>query len=80
MYVCVRVYVCTLYSVGCNSIVGHMGVQSTIQRLFNSGFDWLHMRQHVKNFVKNCPVCQKLSAVKFPLHWYKVLASERCHD
>ena len=24
------------------------------------------MRQHVKNFVKNCTVCQKLSAVKFP--------------
>ena len=30
-----------------NGIVGHMGVQSTIQRLLNSGFDWLHMRQRV---------------------------------
>ena len=35
-----------------NGIVGHIGVQSTIQRLLNSGFNWLHMRQHVINFVK----------------------------
>ena len=49
-----------------NGIVGHMGVQSTLQRLLDFGLNWLHMRQRVKNFVKNCPVCQKLSAVKFP--------------
>ena len=47
-----------------NDIVGHMGVQSTIQRLLNSALNWLHMRQHLKKIVKYCPVCQKLSALK----------------
>ena len=51
-----------------NSRVGHMGVRTTMKRLADSKQLWAHVRQHVKHFVKHCPVCQKLSAVKFPSH------------
>ena len=51
-----------------NAMVGHMGVQSTIKRLTSSNHSWPFLRQHVKHFVRHCPVCQKLSAVKFPTH------------
>ena len=49
-------------------MVGHMGVQSTVKRLIASNSTWQFMRQHVKHFVRHCPVCQKLSSVKFPTH------------
>ena len=51
-----------------NSSVGHMGVQVTLKRMLSSNLTWKYMRQHVKHFLRNCPVCQKLSAVKFPTH------------
>ena len=38
-----------------NSMVGHMGVQSTIKRLISCNSTWKFMRQQ---FVRHCPVCQ----------------------
>jgi transposase InsO family protein len=49
-----------------NAKVGHMGVQNTIRRLIQSKMKWPYMRQHVKHFIRNCPLCQKLRAEKFP--------------
>jgi transposase InsO family protein len=51
-----------------NTMVGHMGVRSTLKRLTASNHMWPQIRQHVKHFVRHCPICQKLSAVKFPTH------------
>lgn len=51
-----------------NAKVGHMGVQNTVRRLIQSKMKWPYMRQHVKHFIRNCPLCQKLRADKFPTH------------
>ena len=52
-----------------NSQVGHFGVEKTLARLVevnpNTGAPrntpWSGMREHVKRFLKRCPICQKLS-------------------
>ena len=45
-----------------NSLAGHMGVDKTLERLYEQGHNWPHMREHVITFLtKHCAVCQKLS-------------------
>lgn len=51
-----------------NSIMGHAGVERTIQRLRDKSLVWEHQRIHVKNFIKTCPCCQKMSVLKAPIH------------
>ena len=51
-----------------NSKVGHSGVSTTVRRLLQSKIKWPYMRQHVKHFIRNCPLCQKLRVDKFPTH------------
>ena len=46
-----------------NAIVGHNGVDRTLTRLFSLSQVWKNMKQHVRSFIRNCPCCQKLSAV-----------------
>lgn len=41
-----------------NSNVGHFGVEKTISRLHENKQVWKHMRQHVRQFVRQCPACQ----------------------
>src|SRR5690606_33504623 len=44
-----------------NTIAGHHGVEKTLQKLNERGaLSWPHMRDHVKQYIKNCPICQKL--------------------
>jgi transposase InsO family protein len=43
-----------------NAEVGHFGVDKTITHLVASGTKWKRMRQHVRQFVHLCPICQKL--------------------
>lgn len=50
-----------------NSKVGHFGVEKTIDALHKSGLQWKYMRKQVRQFIKQCPVCQKLSATKLAL-------------
>ena len=45
-----------------NVIVGHNGVDRTLNRLFSLQQVWKNMKQHVRTFIQNCPCCQKLSA------------------
>jgi hypothetical protein len=42
-----------------NSLVGHEGVEATIDKLSRAHIKWKHMRRDVKQFIKNCPTCQK---------------------
>ena len=48
-----------------NSVVGHMGVDKTIERLKQQGHDWYGMRNHIITFIhKHCAICQKLAVQK----------------
>ena len=51
-----------------NSQVGHMGVEKVIARLDKLGYTWPYSREHVKQFIKKCPFCQKMSYLKTPVH------------
>lgn len=47
-----------------NSTVGHGGVDRTVGYLQRLGFTWPAMRRDTKQFIKTCPLCQKLDATK----------------
>ena len=51
-----------------NSLVGHHGVERTILKLTQCHPSWPYLRQHVKKFVKECPLCQKISQMKIAIH------------
>ena len=51
-----------------NSIVGHNGVDRTLTILFSLQHAWKHMKQHVRNFIKNCACCQKMSSTAEPIN------------
>ena len=42
-----------------NELVGHGGVKRTLQLLHDNGKQWQNMQKDVKNFVAQCPCCQK---------------------
>jgi hypothetical protein len=44
-----------------NELAGHHGVERTLAKLLVQKHDWLYMREHIKWFIKHCPLCQKLS-------------------
>ena len=44
-----------------NSVAGHNGVEKTLQKLAEKGISpWFRMRENVKQYIKHCPICQKL--------------------
>eukprot|EP00762_Andalucia_godoyi_P007957 ANDGO_01279.mRNA.1 Retrovirus-related Pol polyprotein from transposon 412 len=43
-----------------NCIVGHRGIQATIDLLKQQGHSWPSMRSDVEMFLKTCPTCQKV--------------------
>jgi hypothetical protein len=49
-----------------NTRQGHFGVELTMKKLkeLYPTTTWLRMRAHVQQFIRQCPVCQKLSAIK----------------
>ena len=51
-----------------NSIAGHHGVERTIEKLEKAGHNWLYRREHVKKFIHECALCQKLSHIRVPIH------------
>jgi hypothetical protein len=51
-----------------NSFAGHHGVERTLQKLLTSKNQWPQMREHIKQFIKKCPCCQKMSCLKIPIH------------
>jgi hypothetical protein len=53
-----------------NSGVGHHGVELTLKKLeeqFGDKGKWLNRREHVRQFIKTCPCCQKMSYLKTPI-------------
>jgi hypothetical protein len=51
-----------------NSVVGHFGIEKTIQHLKRSGHSWTYIRFHVNRFIKKCPCCQKMAQLKPIIH------------
>ena len=55
-----------------NSVVGHFGVDKTMSKVTEVDpktgkprvEPWIGMREHVKCFIRKCPICQKLSQSK----------------
>ena len=47
-----------------NGLVGHSGVQKTIERLQKLNTTWSGMRNDVSKFIHNCPCCQKMNKIK----------------
>lgn len=47
-----------------NVSVGHFGVDAVLGKLLRTSTAWPRMREHVTQFVRDCPYCQKLSELK----------------
>jgi len=47
-----------------NELVGHFGVDRTLELLKEAGHAWQGMRKHVRLYCSQCPLCQKLSYVR----------------
>jgi len=50
-----------------NSQVGHAGFDKTMQRLNNLKETWPDRAMHVKQFLRQCPCCQKMTFLKTPI-------------
>lgn len=42
----------------------HPSVMETLQ-VIRRHFDWLHSKEHVENFCRNCPTCEKNKTIKY---------------
>ena len=51
-----------LIAIAHSGIAGYLGVEKTILALLQAQDPWTHMRAHVKEFKRNCPLCQKIDA------------------
>ena len=51
-----------------STLAGHHGVERTIKKLLQEHEAWPYLRQHVKMYVRDCPLCQKLSLMKLQIH------------
>ena len=51
-----------------NEIAGHGGVERTLICLDKQNKHWKYMREHVKQFIRQCPFCQKMNYLKVPIH------------
>ena len=47
---------------------GHGGVQRTLDLFKQQGTYFKHMRKYVEIFIRRCPCCQKMSALKPVIH------------
>jgi hypothetical protein len=51
-----------------NSTIGHLGVEKMLTKLKRGGEGWKGMRIDCKKFIYQCSCCQKMSALKYPIH------------
>ena len=58
-----------------STLAGHGGVQRTINKLDTLGHQWRHRREHVKQFIRECPCCQKMSYIKVPIETHKFIVN-----
>ncbi len=41
-------------------LVGHFGVLATERKMLAAGVNHAQLREHIDNFVRSCPLCQKI--------------------
>jgi hypothetical protein len=58
-----------------NSLVGHHGVERSMQKLMSLGHKWKDMRSHVRRFKKMCACCQKMENIGPPIKAHKFTVS-----
>lgn len=58
-----------------NEIVGHGGVERTIRKIKDLKLTWDSMRAEVKQYIRECPCCQKMSQIKTPINVLKFSTS-----
>ena len=58
-----------------NSMVGHGGVARTLAKLQSLEAEWPDMINHIKDFIRDCACCQKMSMVKIPINVHKYTTS-----
>ena len=58
-----------------NAMVGHGGIARTLDKLSSIDEEWLDMTSHVRDFIRNCACCQKMSVIKIPVHIHKYTTS-----
>ena len=46
-----------------NSVVGHLGVERTMRRLLRQKYSVDYLREYVRAFIKQCPLCQKMAMI-----------------
>ncbi len=53
-----------------NSWSGHRGIDATVAMLRDEGVSWKGMSKHVKQFINQCPICQKTNsrAISYNTH------------
>ena len=51
-----------------NEIVGHGGLERTLNKLLDREAPWPQIREHVKWFIRHCPCCQLMTYIKYPIH------------
>jgi hypothetical protein len=51
-----------------NSVVGHHGVERMMVKLKAANIIWPKMRMDCRKFIFQCTCCQKMSALKYPIH------------
>jgi hypothetical protein len=44
-----------------NEKVGHYGFEHTLRTIRQHGHNWKYIRSHLKKFIRECPMCQKMS-------------------
>ena len=56
-------------------MIGHGGNARTLDKLASLGHSWPFMRSHVRSFIRHCPCCQKMSAVRIPIQLHHFASS-----
>ena len=58
-----------------NSTAGHHGVERTIHYLTLQEHKWQFLRMHVRQFIAQCPCCQKMSQLTVPIITHRFTTS-----
>ena len=58
-----------------NTMIGHGGLERTMRKLKTLKLNWEAMRADVREFIRKCPCCQKMSQVKPPVNAIKYTTS-----
>ena len=58
-----------------NPIVGHGGVERTLRKIKDLKLSWPSMRTDVKQYIRECPCCQKMTQIKTPINVLKFTTS-----